>query len=103
VRELVELAELQADNLFVIVAVLLTDTELETLLVFDTDTVLNDDTLGLIDTDADVLGEPMLDSVCNGEIVGRGDEEVLGDMLAEDDTDDDGESEYDTVFSLDPV
>ena len=82
---------------------LLTDTELDTLLVFDTDTVFSDDTLGLIDTDADALGEPMPDSVCNGEIVGCGDEEVLGDMLAEDDNDADDESVYDIVFSPDAV
>ena len=82
---------------------LLTDTELETLLVFDTDTVWNDDTLGLIDTDDEVLGEPMLDSVCNDEIVGCGDAEVLGDMLAEDDNDADDESVYDIVFSPDAV
>jgi hypothetical protein len=83
--------------------VLLTDTELDTLLVFDTDTVFSDDTLGLIDTDADALGEPMPDSVCNGEIVGCGDAEVLGDMLAEDDNDADDESVYDIVFSPDAV
>jgi hypothetical protein len=103
VRELVPLAELQTDTLFVFVAVLLTDTELDTLLLFDTDTVLNDDTLGLIEIEAEPLDEPAGVFVCSSDLVPQGDGELLGDILAEDDTEGDGESEYDIVFSLDAV
>jgi hypothetical protein len=103
VRELVPLAELQTDILFVFVAVLLTDTELDTLLLFDTDTVLNDDTLGLIEIEAEPLDEPIGEIVCSSDVVPQGDGEILGDMLAEDDNDADDESEYDIVFSPDAV
>lgn len=103
VRELVPLAELHADTLFVFVAVLLTDTELDTLLLFDTDTVLNDDTLGLIEIEADPLDDPIGEFVCISDVVTQGDGELLGDILVEDDTEGDGESEYDIVFSLDAV